>query len=679
MKNIKLILLIELLFQLCISINLETIEYMNPIERKGQINQRKTYEIKFPSENIPDYLHLNLNSTNNIKQIISFSTKNENCLNGRKIMATKSYIYLEKSQLSLKRNYICIQCENPNENCEFNFILKPGKIGIKIEEDKIQPQKNLNFFLNENNLDDKPKLMISKDFSITLYFMRSVFSDKLAIPSDKMQKYQIDSGKSGKYKVISGETARVEPDGVIYPKNETWYCTQGRFYFCTSWPSGSPNEIVDVRYTEGKSVVQATVNDKTYKITVNVLDYPEEYVNNILKEYIKNNITSKMSQLEKYDKIAAFPAQYPYKAGYASCTGMVIYGGGDCWASTDAILRLCKMVGIKAHARSASSDSGAGSGHQNVIALINGKYYIAEAGYGIESPNRIYNIYEEPLGYSIKSASNNNIYIYQYDGYDLDIKVPTSINGKTVIGLKERVFVGPSKDAKKISLPKTCTYLKEGALSSLTTLKKIKITKNIQYIDADVFYDSQKLEKIEIESGNKNFSSKDGVLYDKEKKILITYPPGKELDKYECASTVEKIGYRAFYYIQKLKAVVIPKKTTSIESYAFSSSSIKEIYFRGDPPKFADKIFSSLNLSVYYPEGNEKWKKVINSTDVYGAKAIRYYTWKPSTSKKALAIFITVFCILIIGIFVYTFIKKKGKMKDSFSLDFSFKTLLNKN
>ena len=144
MKNIKLILLIELLFQLCISINLETIEYMNPIERKGQINQRKTYEIKFPSENIPDSLHLNLNSTNNIKQIISFSTKNENCLNGRKIMATKSYIYLEKSQLSLKRNYICIQCENPNENCEFNFILKPGKIGIKIEEDKIQPQKNLN-------------------------------------------------------------------------------------------------------------------------------------------------------------------------------------------------------------------------------------------------------------------------------------------------------------------------------------------------------------------------------------------------------------------------------------------------------------------------------------------------------------------------------------------------------
>ena len=145
--------------------------------------------------------------------------------------------------------------------------------------------------------------------------------------------------------------------------------------------------------------------------------------------------------------------------------------------------------------------------------------------------------------------------------------------------------------------------------SSLTTLKKIKITKNIQYIDADVFYDSQKLEKIEIESGNKNFSSKDGVLYDKEKKILITYPPGKELDKYECASTVEKIGYRAFYYIQKLKAVVIPKKTTSIESYAFSSSSIKEIYFRGDPPKFADKIFSSLNLSVIILKEMKNGKK----------------------------------------------------------------------
>jgi hypothetical protein len=58
---------------------------------------------------------------------------------------------------------------------------------------------------------------------------------------------------------------------------------------------------------------------------------------------------------------------------------MVIYEGGDCWASTATIIRLCNMVGIKAHGRSASRDSGAGSGHQNAIALINGKYYISEA------------------------------------------------------------------------------------------------------------------------------------------------------------------------------------------------------------------------------------------------------------------------------------------------------------
>ena len=52
MENIKLFLLIECLLQLFVSIKIETIEYINPIEIKGVINQKKLYEITFSSENI---------------------------------------------------------------------------------------------------------------------------------------------------------------------------------------------------------------------------------------------------------------------------------------------------------------------------------------------------------------------------------------------------------------------------------------------------------------------------------------------------------------------------------------------------------------------------------------------------------------------------------------------------
>ena len=74
MQIIKIFLLIEFLFQFFVSSKIETIEYTNPIEITGVINQKKLYEVKFPSENIPNHLQINFNSTNNIRLIISYSS-----------------------------------------------------------------------------------------------------------------------------------------------------------------------------------------------------------------------------------------------------------------------------------------------------------------------------------------------------------------------------------------------------------------------------------------------------------------------------------------------------------------------------------------------------------------------------------------------------------------------------
>lgn len=682
MQKVILFLLIEFLFQLFVSSKIETIEYINPIEIKGLINQKKLYEIKFSSGSIPNFLQINFNSTNNIRLIVSYSSTNKNCLKEQS-MGTKHFLYLEKSQLSLERNYISVECENPNESCEFKFALKPGNFGIKIKNEK---NINLqNFLLNEykeDREDDDIKLKISQNITVSLYILRSLFSDKLSIPNNKMQKYQIDSGKSGKYKIISGESVTVGSDGIIYPKNKTWYCLQSGFAICTTWPSGSPNEIIDVRYTPGISEVQATVNNKTYIITVNVIDYAEEYVDNILNEYIKKNVTTKSTQLEQYDSIAYYPAKFPYNYNYSSSTSMVIYGGGDCWASTDTIVRLCNMVGIKAHGRSASRDSGAGSSHENAIALIDGKYYIAEAGYGYEYANRPYNIYEEPLGYTTKYYTKDSIIILQYDGYDLDIRIPSSINGKTVVGLDGPVFNGPSENATNIIIPTTVTFLREKVFAYLTTMNKIKITKNINSIGYNNFYESYKIEKIEVEKGSESFCSQNGVLFTKNKTILISYPPAKEEDKYDGPSSVQIFANYSFYETKKVKAVVVPKKTTFIGLRAFGWSNIQEIYYAGNPPIFGENIYYTLNVSIYYPKGNKKWKEVIKKNNLYGARAVRYYTWKPPRSYKALAIGITIFSILIVvvgGILLYIYFKKRKNNSDSINVDLSFKKLFSKN
>lgn len=50
-----------------------------------------------------------------------------------------------------------------------------------------------------------------------------------------------------------------------------------------------------------------------------------------------------MSTYEKINIIAKFVAERDYDDGYSSYAGLIIAGGGDCWASTDAIIYMSKV------------------------------------------------------------------------------------------------------------------------------------------------------------------------------------------------------------------------------------------------------------------------------------------------------------------------------------------------
>ncbi|MFR5027775.1 MAG: hypothetical protein ACLTDF_02480 [Coprococcus sp.] len=79
-------------------------------------------------------------------------------------------------------------------------------------------------------------------------------------------------------------------------------------------------------------------------------------------------------------------------------------------------MSLCDLVGIKNHVRIANRDPGAGGGHRNVVALCDGKLYIADAGYVGDAP-RGRDLYETT------AFSNDNGVLYQYDGFDDDIVI----------------------------------------------------------------------------------------------------------------------------------------------------------------------------------------------------------------------------------------------------------------
>lgn len=538
-------------------------------------------------------------------------------------------------------------------------------------------------FVENHEKDDDVTLMISSDLTVDIYTLDSTYTDVLKIPSTKKKFYQVDSGPLGKYRVTSGNSVTVATDGTIYPRNTTWYWYGGMGY---SYPlTGKEPTRIQVSYTLGTSVVTVTIGTKQYKVTVNVKDYASEYVEAKVDAYIKANVTTKSTNLEKLKAITAYPAMFPYSPKYQSYTSMIIFEGGDCWASSNTIKYLCDKVGITSHVRFAANDVGSGSGHRNVIAEIDGKYYICEAGYYSTKPNRGYNVKEEPLGYSTKSTTNGLI-IYQYDGSDQQITVPSTINNKTVIKLENLVFYnGPGKTATSITLPSTITSLGNSVFNSLPNLKQITIPKNVQTIGLYVFAGSDNLAKILVNTNNKYLASKNDILYNKNLTTIINYPPGKVEEKYEGLSTLERFENYSFYYTKQVKAVVVPKNVKYIGEAAFARSNIKEVYFAGEPPTLGEYIFGDLNVTVYYPKTSTKWKQYLG--EKYNAKEIRWQTWTPSTAvllqTQTTSLNITLICglsivfLIIVGILIFKCLRKRKQENIDF-INFDINKELNK-
>ena len=101
---------------------------------------------------IPENIHLKLNSLNIINQVISFSSHDPTCTNDPILKSTELDLYLEKSQLSTSKNYLCIACEN-QLNCEFSISFSEEKKGFKLEEnDNLTLKSSLEEWEDDDNI-----------------------------------------------------------------------------------------------------------------------------------------------------------------------------------------------------------------------------------------------------------------------------------------------------------------------------------------------------------------------------------------------------------------------------------------------------------------------------------------------------------------------------------------------
>ena len=155
----------------------------------------------------------------------------------------------------------------------------------------------------------------------------------------------------------------------------------------------------------------------------------------------------------------------------------------------------------------------------------------------------------------------------EYESFRDDIKKIVIEDGVTYIGID--AFYALQK-ATSVTIADSVTEIAEYAFWNCIELTSISISKNVTVIGEDAFAGCNGLTSINVDNSNPNYSSLDGVLFNKDKTTLILYPREKAGASYSIPDSVTVIDDSAFGHTA-LESMVIPDSVKTIGDYAFSS------------------------------------------------------------------------------------------------------------
>ncbi len=140
-----------------------------------------------------------------------------------------------------------------------------------------------------------------------------------------------------------------------------------------------------------------------------------------------------------------------------------------------------------------------------------------------------------------------------------------------------KTFYGCSS-LKEVVLNESLSDIGQWAFEDCTSLESINIPKKLSYLSSDAFVGCSKLTAVTVDENNENFSSVDGILFNKDKTELICYPAGKQNKSYTIPSSVKEIGEVSFNENSYIEEVIIGDNVLKIGYCAFEDcASLKKI------------------------------------------------------------------------------------------------------
>ena len=175
--------------------------------------------------------------------------------------------------------------------------------------------------------------------------------------------------------------------------------------------------------------------------------------------------------------------------------------------------------------------------------------------------------------------------------YQGDIVIPdkVSYNGVDypVLSINSYAFAN-CRALTSVSLPSSLVIIESDAFR-YTSIASLTIPQSVQQISNSAFNSTQ-ISSFDVDAANENYTSKDGVIYNKNITKIVAFP-AKKGGTYSIPSTITSIGSSVFPAGVSLDELIIPKSITKIENSAFGTNTqIKKLTIE-DSESELTKIF----------------------------------------------------------------------------------------
>ncbi|HXJ57072.1 MAG TPA: leucine-rich repeat domain-containing protein [Verrucomicrobiae bacterium] len=207
----------------------------------------------------------------------------------------------------------------------------------------------------------------------------------------------------------------------------------------------------------------------------------------------------------------------------------------------------------------------------SVTSIGNSVFYYCISLSSVTIPNSVTSIEESAFGDCFgltsvtipNSVTNIGNYAFQACTNLTDVTIPNSV---TNIGSGAFVYC---LSLTNVTIPNSVITIGSEAFNQCCNLTSVTIPSSVTSIGDLAFYSCTSLTNIAVNVSNPNYSSFNGVLFDKAQTTLIMFPPGLG-GSYTIPNSVTSIRQSAFQSCFGLTSVTIPNSVTSIEGSVFS-------------------------------------------------------------------------------------------------------------